>query len=68
VVNGHSFILIRQMAALLRRAPALAEVCTVPRETFGTAVRRDLSRSRSYVYRSQVKVQGHGTIKVLSFG
>jgi len=28
VVNGHSFILIRQMAALVRRA--LAEVCTVP--------------------------------------
>jgi len=27
VVNGHSFILIRQMAALVRRA--LAEVCTV---------------------------------------
>jgi len=26
--NGHSFILIRQMAALVRRA--LAEVCTVP--------------------------------------
>ena len=28
VVNGHSFILFRQMAALVRRA--LAEVCTVP--------------------------------------
>jgi len=28
VVNGHSFILTRQMAALVRRA--LAEVCTVP--------------------------------------
>jgi len=28
VVNGHSFILIRQMAALVRRA--LAKVCTVP--------------------------------------
>jgi len=28
VVNGHSFILIRQMAALVRCA--LAEVCTVP--------------------------------------
>jgi len=28
VVNGHSFILIRQMAAPVRRA--LAEVCTVP--------------------------------------
>jgi len=28
VVNGHSFILNRQMAALVRRA--LAEVCTVP--------------------------------------
>jgi len=28
VVNGHSFILIRQIAALVRRA--LAEVCTVP--------------------------------------
>jgi len=28
VSNGHSFILIRQMAALVRRA--LAEVCTVP--------------------------------------
>ena len=28
VVNGHSFILIRQMTALVRRA--LAEVCTVP--------------------------------------
>jgi len=28
VVNGHSFILICQMAALVRRA--LAEVCTVP--------------------------------------
>jgi len=28
VVNGHSFILIRQMAALV--GPALAEVCTVP--------------------------------------
>jgi len=28
VVNGHSFILIRQMAAPIRRA--LAEVCTVP--------------------------------------
>ena len=28
VVNGHSFILIRQMAALVRRA--LAEVCTAP--------------------------------------
>ena len=28
VVNGHSFILIRRMAALVRRA--LAEVCTVP--------------------------------------
>jgi len=28
VVNGHSFILIRQTAALVRRA--LAEVCTVP--------------------------------------
>jgi len=28
VINGHSFILIRQMAALVRRA--LAEVCTVP--------------------------------------
>ena len=28
VVNGHSFILIRQMAALVRRA--LTEVCTVP--------------------------------------
>jgi len=28
VVNGHSFIVIRQMAALIRRA--LAEVCTVP--------------------------------------
>jgi len=28
VVNGHSFIPIRQMAALVRRA--LAEVCTVP--------------------------------------
>ena len=27
MVNGHSFILIRQMAALVRRA--LAEVCTV---------------------------------------
>jgi len=27
VVNGHSFILIRQMAVLVRRA--LAEVCTV---------------------------------------
>jgi len=27
VVNGHSFILIRQIAALVRRA--LAEVCTV---------------------------------------
>ena len=27
VVNGHSFILIRQMAALVRRA--LAEICTV---------------------------------------
>jgi len=28
VVKGHSFILIRHMAALVRRA--LAEVCTVP--------------------------------------
>ena len=28
VVNGHSFILLRQMAALVRRA--LAEVCTIP--------------------------------------
>jgi len=28
VVNRHSFILIRQMAALVRRA--LAEVCAVP--------------------------------------
>ena len=28
MVNGHSFILFRQMAALVRRA--LAEVCTVP--------------------------------------
>jgi len=28
VVNGHSFVLIRQMAALVRCA--LAEVCTVP--------------------------------------
>ena len=28
MVNGHSFILIRQMAALVRCA--LAEVCTVP--------------------------------------
>jgi len=28
MVNGHSFILICQMAALVRRA--LAEVCTVP--------------------------------------
>ena len=28
VVNGHSFILIRQMVALVRRI--LAEVCTVP--------------------------------------
>jgi len=28
VVNGYSFILIRQIAALVRRA--LAEVCTVP--------------------------------------
>jgi len=28
VVNGHSFILIRQMAALVGHA--LAEVCTVP--------------------------------------
>jgi len=28
VVNGHSFMLIRQMASLVRRA--LAEVCTVP--------------------------------------
>jgi len=28
VINEHSFILIRQMAALVRRA--LAEVCTVP--------------------------------------
>ena len=28
VVNGHSLLLIRQMAALVRRA--LAEVCTVP--------------------------------------
>jgi len=28
VVNEHPFILIRQMAALVRRA--LAEVCTVP--------------------------------------
>jgi len=28
VVNGHSFILIRQMAALVRRA--LFEVCTAP--------------------------------------
>jgi len=27
VINGHSFILIRQMAALVRRA--LEEVCTV---------------------------------------
>ena len=27
MVNGHSFILIRQVAALVRRA--LAEVCTV---------------------------------------
>ena len=29
MVNGHSFILIRQMAALVKRR-ALAEVCTVP--------------------------------------
>ena len=28
MVNGHSFILIRQTVALVRRA--LAEVCTVP--------------------------------------
>ena len=28
VVNWHSFILIRQMAALVRRA--LVEVCTIP--------------------------------------
>jgi len=28
VLNGHSFVLIRQMAALVRRA--LAEVCSVP--------------------------------------
>jgi len=28
VVNGHSFMLIRQVAALVRHA--LAEVCTVP--------------------------------------
>ena len=28
VINGHSFILIRQMAALVRRA--LVKVCTVP--------------------------------------
>jgi len=28
VVNGHSFIMIREMAALVRLA--LAEVCTVP--------------------------------------
>ena len=28
MVNGHSFILIRQIAALVRRA--LAELCTVP--------------------------------------
>ena len=28
MVNGHSFILIRKTAALVRRA--LAEVCTVP--------------------------------------
>jgi len=28
MINGHSFILIRQMAALVRRA--LAKVCTVP--------------------------------------
>ena len=28
MVNGHSFILIRKMSALVRRA--LAELCTVP--------------------------------------
>jgi len=28
VANGHSFVLIRQIAAVVRRA--LAEVCTVP--------------------------------------
>jgi len=32
VVNGHSFILIRQMAALVNRA--LAEVCIIPVHSF----------------------------------
>ena len=36
MVNGHSFILIRQMAALIRRA--LAAVCTVPMLLFFHAV------------------------------
>jgi len=30
VVNGHSFIMIRQMAALVRRRRALAEVAHCP--------------------------------------
>ena len=36
VINGHSFILIRQMAVLVRGA--LAEVCTVPELLVNTMV------------------------------
>ena len=55
VVNGHSFILIRQMAELVRRA--LAVVCTVPvllvlcRSVFHVSVRIKLVHPPSYILR-----------------
>jgi len=55
VVNGRSFILIRQMAELVRRA--LAVVCTVPvllvlcRSVFHVSVRIKLVHPPSYILR-----------------
>ena len=46
MVNGHSFTLIRQMAALVKRA--LAEVCSVPVIRVVTALIRTLYGKLSY--------------------
>ena len=55
MVNGHSFTLIRQMAALVRRA--LAEVCTVPLLLFIIRQHRSATYVDAvYCYRSSTVV------------
>jgi len=62
VVNGHSFILVHQMAALIRRA--LAEVCTVPVLVVGTARTFNLTAWILGISKSKVSVVSHSALSL----